>query len=1015
MDPFVDWLLKSAVGPALFSWPAEALEQAAVGAAQAWWQRWRRGDDLGSRSAAALAAVVGLPLARTDVERLEGLLTSPALWETAAQSNGTVEDSLIAPIRDCLDPGRTQPFAIGAARAIAASVLAEGLRRSHPDRFDRVIAGVLQTEASVLASITAAVVTLDGQLSAQTRVDATRYRALVSHLDRVLARLPPGPAGRIELRSYLETMVRVLDQAPWMAELFDRWEGVSATAQALSVRWSRNAEECLGDPIVAARSSERLVITGSPGGGKSWLARRIAMDAAREGLAQLDRGESPSTIPIPLFVELSRLQPEAASARSARGELIAASLRLVTDLLPGGERTAEALRQRLVDPGTKVVLVLDGLDELAHDVRMDLLLLCESGVNVVLTTRDAAWSGQVPLDRNNDRHILARLDSLDRHDGVPRLAHQLLGPESAQRLLTLLDDSEQLSCLARKPLLCVWLCAITASLDEGDELPTNEIELCRSLILAVASGRWRRHGRPTTNADAAEVRRALRELAWAAAADDPRTGLAEWASEVPSARVGDVSEIQRDLLSAVAPVSRAIRPWEQEMRTFIHERLREHLVAEHLASMPVEQAYRHLEGHIWYDPKWQYILPATIYLHPQQHLLLTMIIDRGGMGPDGDDASPEGDGVLEVRAMLRRLLDLGNGTVPVDPALRAVVERKALSISSQQIMGWSRSTWEEYTWDADVLQRGLDAAFEHRWVPEARPTRQFQQHESAHAPEPLEEIQRQLEMYDCAYEAPDIAFNQIVAYAGANAPELEVLWERAFELINHHRDQGDSYLNHSGDVPELLGLLRSTGCPIDMFRKALVAFGQVAMTTRYFASDNESQTTDDWSESHDLVHRVVDACHSDDERALLASVLVDRLCSGSYYDWLSHAMGMALVRLGPTPEQAARSVSHLVAQLSTNDTWWEYCYVPTAEVACALFAAHPHPETLIPTIEASAVDLRVEFLRRLAAVVRQRSTLDEWTRVLPAFARCLSGPDWDGEVATVHQAQIDRLRSSRPT
>lgn len=78
--PALDWLTTSAVCPALFSWPVALAEQAAVAAARAWWRRWQREDDLETRSADVLAAVVGLPLSEADVQRLEDLLCSSELW-----------------------------------------------------------------------------------------------------------------------------------------------------------------------------------------------------------------------------------------------------------------------------------------------------------------------------------------------------------------------------------------------------------------------------------------------------------------------------------------------------------------------------------------------------------------------------------------------------------------------------------------------------------------------------------------------------------------------------------------------------------------------------------------------------------------------------------------------------------------------------------------------------------------------------------------------------------------------
>ena len=64
------------------------------------------------------------------------------------------------------------------------------------------------------------------------------------------------------------------------------------------------------------------------------------------------------------------------------------------------------------------------------------------------------------------------------------------------------------------------------------------------------------------------------------------------------------------------------------MRRFIHRSIREHLVAEHVASLSVDQAVEVLLPHLWYDPDWEYAAPAALAMHPQHDQLLRDLICR---------------------------------------------------------------------------------------------------------------------------------------------------------------------------------------------------------------------------------------------------------------------------------------------------------------------------------------------------------------------------------------------------
>src|SRR5208282_3229137 len=60
----------------------------------------------------------------------------------------------------------------------------------------------------------------------------------------------------------------------------------------------------------------------------------------------------------------------------------------------------------------------------------------------------------------------------------------------------------------------------------------------------------------------------------------------------------------------------------------IHRSIREHLVAEHVASLPVDDAVKVLLPHLWYDPDWEYAAPAALAMHSQHDELLRELICR---------------------------------------------------------------------------------------------------------------------------------------------------------------------------------------------------------------------------------------------------------------------------------------------------------------------------------------------------------------------------------------------------
>ena len=92
----------------------------------------------------------------------------------------------------------------------------------------------------------------------------------------------------------------------------------------------------------------------------------------------------------------------------------------------------------------------------------------------------------------------------------------------------------------------------------------------------------------------------LRDWAWSAAASNLISGVGAWADEFPWRP--RVSHDDRDALDHVAaPLGPADPDTGETWRRFAHRSLGEHLVAEHIAALPVDQAVEALLPHLRYD------------------------------------------------------------------------------------------------------------------------------------------------------------------------------------------------------------------------------------------------------------------------------------------------------------------------------------------------------------------------------------------------------------------------------
>jgi hypothetical protein len=181
------WLLGAAVGPAAVALPVNWAADALAGAAQRWFKRLRRTDDL-SR---LVRAVTGTSVDLTDGEfgAVRRLLEDPQTWTLLGR--GTVED-LAAQIAACmpLRDRRTEQDRHAAALTIARGLIEFAVADLDPKIFQQVLLARLQRlETDQASALDKAMFGLHADLIAG-------FASVIGELKRVLDRLPPGPAHR---------------------------------------------------------------------------------------------------------------------------------------------------------------------------------------------------------------------------------------------------------------------------------------------------------------------------------------------------------------------------------------------------------------------------------------------------------------------------------------------------------------------------------------------------------------------------------------------------------------------------------------------------------------------------------------------------------------------------------------------------------------------------------------------------------------------------------------------------
>ena len=637
-DFFVTWLIEGGVGPALAALPVNWAAAEAAGAAKGWFRRLRRTDDLSRLVRAATGSSVDL----TDDElaAVRRLLEDQQTWTLL--KHGTVED-LAARIADCLPArdGRTAEDSRAAGLTIARGLLEFAVADLDPRVFQQLLLTRLQRmETDQASALEEALLDLHADLAA-------RFTDVMGQLKRVLDRLPPGPARRGEVVVYLETLIDGLNTDPWPRD--QRFGGPVLTQAAIERKLRVTSTDRAGkqdlDADVLAQQCWRLVVLGDPGSGKTWLAKRSARRCAEAALQALAAGGSLDEVELPLYTTCSRLFAADGDIREAA---VSSALHQMGDL--GGSRVSAALRLFFTDRNAPQLLVIDSLDEArGNDERLrqaDTLPW-----RVILTSRPSSWNGQLAIDQPNDSQRVGELQQLRYPGDVEPFIRRWFAqnPDQGESLAAQIARRPRLQQAATVPLILAFYCVV----GDGQPLPEFRRELYTRVLKRLLTGRWR--GGHARQPDVDACLDTLRAWAWAAATSHPVSGIGTWANDFPTEHT-PLGEAEDEAVGHIAaPLGPPDVDTGKTLRRFIHWSVREHLVAEYIASLPVDQAVEALLPHMWYDPDWEYAAPAAIAMHPYHDQLLRALVRRATTSDQISEDLSVLDADWEFRTLLARV------------------------------------------------------------------------------------------------------------------------------------------------------------------------------------------------------------------------------------------------------------------------------------------------------------------------------------------------------------------------
>ena len=424
-----------------------------------------------------------------------------------------------------------------------------------------------------------------------------------------------GVADRHELIEYLKDSIDEWDYSPWSQGR--KWSQNRKPSQLERTLEIADEHKTMS-PAEALEGVWLLTVLGGPGSGKTWLARRLAREAAETALEKLrDPRVDPASVELPLFTTMADWIKRHGTGFEG----------LVEAALP--HKSQERIRRLVLRPGARVLAVADSLDEgvAVNQARRLLNSLTSSPTRrLVVTSRPEAWhSATAGLRATQDTRV-GTLTELR----YPKDVHGYVeawftgNPSTAQHLIRQLEHRRELRATATSPLLLTFYCMLTEQ-EPDQELPRRRRELYRTIIDLLLAGDW---ATTEKQVDTDACRAILQQWAWDAVKNAVTpAGLGVWPEAITTNRTTpNASAAMARALDNVAPKQEhprsSLYDHERVERRFLHRTLWEYLVSEHIATFSATKAAKALLPHIWFDPDWHITLPMAIAAHRRRSRLV---------------------------------------------------------------------------------------------------------------------------------------------------------------------------------------------------------------------------------------------------------------------------------------------------------------------------------------------------------------------------------------------------------
>ena len=417
------------------------------------------------------------------------------------------------------------------------------------------------------------------------------------------------PADAIDVDAYLDALVDALG-----SDLPTKL-GIGASTDQLHRRLDLDRSGV--EPIDAEQvldQHDHVLIVGDPGAGKSWIAQRLALAAARRCQEQRIAGMPVSDLRLPVFARCAAIEQS--------GDFFGTVTRQSHGAWPDPDRA----RRLLSSQAQSLLVVLDSYDESTGDDQLrqhlQVLVKPDRDIQVVLTSRPGAVPANVARlfdSKELTRSVTAQLLPMTAEESAAlrRQVAEAIGidPEPLDTWLVTNRRQE----LTKNPLLSV-LCVLAAS-GAGATLPLSVPELYDHAIAEIMrreARTMRAESPPISNAavdrriekwmrySAQFAREAMQEL-------EPSLRL-QLQDSIPVEEVDDRLN-RAGFHEAEHRVVLSLTTIDQSGYRFLHRTIHEHLIARHAAESLDETLERHFE---FWRP-WDEIASSTIVqLRPEQ-------------------------------------------------------------------------------------------------------------------------------------------------------------------------------------------------------------------------------------------------------------------------------------------------------------------------------------------------------------------------------------------------------------